>query len=327
MKLSLFDHTTRQFKDLLLKVTLASTLTHQAPSEARAKFLQRIFVKSCFTLRLKAHERQTLWCLIGAQLNSIRAAQGKPLQEFQRPHPTRPNLSSSQLVRLMERFYEVFEYQFSELLKLIPKQAEFSPEETCDLMNMIFRHTRCLGTEFRAVIDEEATAIGNDQERKLLILPRHLPAGRYDYIIVISRVFGHEFCGHIYRRITREHGELWFLGYGLPGYEDFEEGLAELIEQTILYKVAPDQHQQILAAQANISTNLARVQHYVNDYLRNGGDYNGYKAEHDHLQNLLLSTLLWHSGKIDCANRKHVQLAQSFIWAPEANMHRVGIVM
>ena len=135
-----------------------------------------------------------------------------------------------------KRFREVILRHFAPLLDYIPKQEYFSTTEVCSIMSQIFQDEFCRGTEFRTVIGPEKAEVASDMKKRILTIPGRLGDQAFTYDEVFGRIFGHEFCGHIYRGLKYEGTEMAEFNLGLPGFEIFEEGLARCIERALIGK-------------------------------------------------------------------------------------------
>lgn len=139
----------------------------------------------------------------------------------------------------MQRFAELVEEHFAYILRYLPEQAEFSAQEVCDLLNEILRTQFICQTKFKAVVDSQRTALSVDQITRTIYVPEKRSGGAYTHKVVKSIVLGHEFCTHAYRGIPYENSGIIPFSQGLPGYEDFDEGLAKCVEQTLCGEYRP----------------------------------------------------------------------------------------
>lgn len=134
---------------------------------------------------------------------------------------------------IMQRFAEVVEEHFSRFFQHIPQKEEFTAQEVCDIINEIIQTELQGKTKFKAVIDENRTALSVDQIKREIHIPLHRAKGKYDFETVKCVVIGHEFCTHAYRGIPFETSGIIPLYQGMPGYADFDEGLANCVQHAL----------------------------------------------------------------------------------------------
>lgn len=144
----------------------------------------------------------------------------------------------------LERFGKLVKARLQPYWEHIPKaQPKFTASEVVELINRALDQTVPFETDFRAVLTPELTPLNVDQlERRILVPEKRI----FTPDELRTVVFGHEFGTHVLRGVPYEKRS-YELSHGLPGYEEFEEGLAAAVEQTLRRNL-----------------NLRGVDHYVN---------------------------------------------------------------
>ncbi len=133
----------------------------------------------------------------------------------------------------MQHFAAIIEDHFEHFFRHIPKKDEFSAQEVCNILNEIIQTELNGKTKFKAIVDENRTALSIEQLKREICIPLHRAKGPYDYATVKCTVVGHEFCTHAYRGIPFELSGITPFYQGIPGYDNFDEGLANCVEYAL----------------------------------------------------------------------------------------------
>lgn len=145
--------------------------------------------------------------------------------------------------RILGEYRKIVEEYFKPFLATVPvgepgEKVEFTPEEVCDWINATIQlnlldEAGLPLTKFRAVVSDEVTNFSVNQQERLIKVPRERASGGYSRKDFLALIVGHEFGTHILRGIPFENCDLKMLSTGLPGYLEFEEGVACCTEMAI----------------------------------------------------------------------------------------------
>lgn len=135
------------------------------------------------------------------------------------------------------RFSEIVQDFFGGLLNHIPKDQEtFTPDEAANIVNEIIHEE--IGddeTDYRAKVHPERNNASVDPIARSITFPGSRPKGDYTRD-ELQTIIVHEFGTHVYRAAVYEKHPLIALSHGLPGNEEWDEGVAKCVEQAIAGK-------------------------------------------------------------------------------------------
>lgn len=133
----------------------------------------------------------------------------------------------------IDRFADFIEVYFAPIFEHIPEnQEEFSIQEAADIADEILREIVPDDSEWHAEVDQDRRAAAVSQQNKRIYFPGQRARQVYTRD-ELRRILVHELGTHALRGIPFEKHSVGILRSGLPGYEDFEEGLAKVMEQAI----------------------------------------------------------------------------------------------
>lgn len=136
--------------------------------------------------------------------------------------------------QLVKRFADLIDETFDTSPVKIPVKKTYSPKEVCDILNGLIITDFGAKTNFAAVVDDSVTNLRVMPNDRLILVPLHRAKGDYDYDTLQEIIHRHEYRTHAYRQLYAETlNAPRPLCYGLPGYSQFEEGLAKCMETTI----------------------------------------------------------------------------------------------
>lgn len=145
--------------------------------------------------------------------------------------------------RILGEYRKIVEEYFKPFLATVPveepgEKVEFTPKEVCDWINATIQSNLLdeAGlplTKFHAVVSDEVTNLSVNQQERLIKVPRERASGGYSRKDFLALIVGHEFGTHILRGVPFENCDLKMLSTGLPGYLEFEEGVACCTEMAI----------------------------------------------------------------------------------------------
>lgn len=132
------------------------------------------------------------------------------------------------------RFSKMIQDFFEDMLKHIPQNREtFTPDETVSIINEIIREEISYEkTNYRAKVHPERTGASVDPVTRSITLPGSRPKGNYNHND-LRAIIVHELGTHVYRAISYERHPLVALSRGLPGNEEWDEGVAKCAEQAL----------------------------------------------------------------------------------------------
>lgn len=144
---------------------------------------------------------------------------------------------------LLKRYRDILQGYLGQFLATIPDtsedgEASFSADEVCDWLNetlqtiLVDKEGKSL-TRFRAVVSDEVSNLSVNQQERLIKIPLRRAVGKYSHKDFVALILGHEFGTHILRGVPFEDCEFKMLSTGLPGYLDFEEGIACCTEMAL----------------------------------------------------------------------------------------------
>ncbi|MDO4978690.1 MAG: DUF1704 domain-containing protein [Candidatus Saccharibacteria bacterium] len=133
----------------------------------------------------------------------------------------------------VSRMHEMVEDFYGPLFEKIPEDKdEFTIEEAAEIANSIFAEFLPEDSKWHAVVSENATAASVSQETFTVSFPGRRALGNYDRQS-LKRILVHEVGTHAMRGIPYEEAKSGMFRTGVPGYEEFEEGLAKVMEQAV----------------------------------------------------------------------------------------------
>lgn len=133
---------------------------------------------------------------------------------------------------LVQQFGELCRQKMAKSLARVPMDRdELAAEEVCELVNTVLREDFPYPVRFRAVVDEHLNSISVDYRSGLMSLPKRRGLGAYTPQVVRNIAIGHEVT-HVKRAAFAEE-YCQELAVPLPGYEEFEEGVAKAVEQAL----------------------------------------------------------------------------------------------
>lgn len=254
--------------------------------------------------------------------------------------------------KILQKFSERVNLFFAPLLVLIPKHEGIYPaKEVCKIINDIIDREFGIKTKFRAVEKDDIDNLQVSQANHEIWVPTHRARGDYDYDTLCRFVIRHEIFAHVYRAACLE-GKCAPLSRGLTDYEEFEEGLANLMEASydgkfndhnpVMYYITAGlavcfelDFRQVydivfaLEYLTTVETDLMKRQkvcfNYVRRAFRGTGNvpflkdlryYNGiakaYRYIAEHINDADLMDNLFMSGKIDSSNPVHQRFSKKF---------------
>lgn len=133
----------------------------------------------------------------------------------------------------VQQFGELCRQKMAKSLDRVPMDRdELTADEVCRLVNTILQEDFPYPVEFRAVINEQLKSINVNQHKGTIELPRQRGIGPYTPCVVREIVIGHEVMTHVARTIFAQ-AHIPDLAVPLPGYGEFEEGVAKAVEQAL----------------------------------------------------------------------------------------------
>lgn len=132
---------------------------------------------------------------------------------------------------IVERFGKICQRLLKPYLDLIPpSQTEFTPAEVCNLLQ---QYCDLLGCRYQPIVDENSNFLSVSQQEGIIKVPAHPSKPTYSRQDVIAKITGHEFGVHTLRGASGEGQQVTGFAIGIPGYEEFEEGLAVCVEESL----------------------------------------------------------------------------------------------
>lgn len=153
----------------------------------------------------------------------------------------------------VKRFGELIEMLFESFYDLLPDQDKITAPEAADILNRILgdideapaidsdqtQTAQC----YIAVLDPVIGNISVNHQERVIRIPRERIFGRTEFKRL---VLSHELGVHILRALRFKDTELSCLSQGLPGSEEFEEGLATCVEQALAGVYAPSRMERYI---------------------------------------------------------------------------------
>ncbi len=128
-------------------------------------------------------------------------------------------------------FQELIFEKFEGIFEHIPWGCEkMSAEEVVDLLNKVLAKIYLGETGFRAKLTTAGKPVSVNQIERVIKIPRER---EFSVLDVQALILGHELGVHAMRGIPFEKCDFTALSRGLPGYLEFEEGLAKAVEQVL----------------------------------------------------------------------------------------------
>ena len=138
------------------------------------------------------------------------------------------------------KFGNICKDYLKNILRYIPEQEIYSPQEVCYIANQIFEN-EFPDWGWKAIVKEGKGYASVNQETKTFSVPGRRSQGVYKYVDVRG-IIAHEIGVHVLRGYPYRNCKLKALSMGVPGYIRFEEGLATAVQHTIEEKYAPVGH-------------------------------------------------------------------------------------
>lgn len=142
--------------------------------------------------------------------------------------------------QLFNRFGDMCEEYLHFILKHIPNQERFTPEEVCAIANEIFE-SEFAGTGWKAEVKPAKAFASVNQETRVFNVPGKRSKGEF-FLKDVRGLFAHEIGVHVLRTIPYQNCKIKAFSMGIPGYIGFEEGLANAVQHSILHEKAPSGH-------------------------------------------------------------------------------------
>lgn len=142
--------------------------------------------------------------------------------------------------QLFERFGKICEEYLQYILRHIPEQEKYTPQEVCNIANEIFE-TEFAGKGWKAEVKAQKAFASVNQETRIFNVPGKRSKGEF-YFKDVKGLFAHEIGVHVVRSIPYQSCKIKAFSRGIPGYIGFEEGLANAVQHSILHEKAPSGH-------------------------------------------------------------------------------------